>query len=80
MPTNKYHFNKGYFTNTEFSSCTVLKRPGVLVAIIIFVALLKGFYGSGRTILGQSCLHSYLLVWKTLSKAAYSAEALSADS
>lgn len=59
----------------------MLKRPGVLVAIILFVALLKGFYGIGRTILGPSCLHSYLLVWKTpLSKAAYSAEASSADS
>lgn len=49
MPTNKYHVKKAYSTNPEFCSCTVSKRPGVLVAIIIFF-FFKGFHGIGRTI------------------------------
>lgn len=82
MPTNKYRVKKGYCTNPEFCSCTVSKRPGVLVAMIFFFSFfvfLKGFYGIGRTILRPSHLHRQLCACSPLAPAACSGEASSAD-
>lgn len=54
---------KAFFTNPEFCSCTVLKHPGVLVAMIFFFSLLKRLLWNWKNHLETAtCAQKSLLV------------------